>query len=140
MRALNLAKEIKTLELIKSANQTLSEVYETTGRNKEALASYKEYVAGRDSLLNAENTKKTVQTQMQYEFDKKESATKLEQEKRDAIATAESRKQKIIIYAVSAGLFLYLFWLLLYFAVCVLIKERIVLSVYKKKPLKNKKN
>jgi hypothetical protein len=50
--------------------------------------------------------KKTVQQSMQYEFDKKEASTKLEQEKRDAVATAEKRKQKIIIYAVSSGLLL----------------------------------
>ena len=43
---------------------------------------------------------------MNYEFDKKEQATKLEQEKKDVIATEEKQKQKIIIVSVSSGLIL----------------------------------
>jgi len=66
-----------------------------------ALANYKKYIACGDSLLNEETTKKTVQTEMQYEFDKKEAAAKLEQEKKEAIAQAEKKKQRIILLAVS---------------------------------------
>ncbi|MBA3664895.1 MAG: tetratricopeptide repeat protein [Bacteroidetes bacterium] len=107
-KALGLAKEIGHLEIIKEASQALCAIYASTGRHKEALEYYKAYITARDSLVNEENTKKTVQQSMQYEFDKKESATKLEQEKKDAIADAESRKQKIVIAAISIGLLLVL--------------------------------
>jgi tetratricopeptide (TPR) repeat protein len=107
-RALSLAEEIGDLDGIKEWNKNLSEVYNAKGDWKTALVHYKNYINARDSIFNDENTKKTVQTQMQYEFDKKESATKLEQDKRDAVAAAESRKQKIIIYAVTFGLLLIL--------------------------------
>jgi len=66
-----------------------------------ALVNYKKYIACGDSLLNEETTKKTVQAEMQYEFNKKEAAAKLEQEKKEAIAEAEKKKQKIILLAIS---------------------------------------
>jgi len=49
-----------------------------------------------DSLFNEENTKKITQLQMQYEFDKKEAATRAEQEKKDALAAEELRRQKVV--------------------------------------------
>ncbi len=108
IKALNLARQIGGLENVKEANEILSEVYENTGSHKRALETYKDYVMSRDSLLNKENTKKIVQTQMQYEFDKKEAVTKAEQDKKDALTAQEKQKQKIITYSVSAGLFLVL--------------------------------
>ncbi len=71
IRALVLIKETEDLENSKEANKWLSEVYAATNRHKEALASYKAYSIAKDSLLNEENTKKIVQMQMKYEFDKK---------------------------------------------------------------------
>lgn len=104
MKGLKLSEEIGGWEGIRDVNYHLSELYSKTGKAKLAYEYYKNYVLAKDSLVNEENTKKTVQQQMQYEFDKKEAAAKLEQEKRDAIALAENRKQKIIIAAVSSGL------------------------------------
>ena len=43
---------------------------------------------------------------MNYQFDKKEAADKVEQEKKAAIAYAESKKQKIIIFSVCGILLL----------------------------------
>lgn len=106
IKGLALAKEIEELEAVRSGYQNLSKVYEAKGDARTALEYYKNYIIMRDSLVNEENTKKNVQLQMQYEFDKKEASTRSEQEKRDAITAAESRKQKIIIAAVSAGLLL----------------------------------
>ncbi|MGZ3863187.1 MAG: tetratricopeptide repeat protein [Bacteroidia bacterium] len=103
---LALAKEIEELEAVRNGYEVLSKVYEADGNPQKSLEYYKNYILMRDSLLNEDNTKKNVQLQMQYEFDKKEAATRLEQEKRDAIAGEESRKQKIIITAVSVGLLL----------------------------------
>ncbi|MEK6615673.1 MAG: SpoIIE family protein phosphatase, partial [Bacteroidota bacterium] len=41
---------------------------------------------------------------MQYEFDKKESLTKAEQEKKDAVRKEEDRREKVIRYSVIGGL------------------------------------
>ena len=78
-----------------------SELDSLRGNFKSALDHYKMYVACNDSLVNEETTKKTVQAEMQYEFDKKEAAAKLEQEKKDAVAAADARRQRIILFTIS---------------------------------------
>ena len=82
-RGLALAKEIRELESIKIANEYLSDIYLNSGRYEQSLESYKASIAVRDSLINKENTKKIVQIQMQYGFDKKQDSLKLESEKKD---------------------------------------------------------
>ena len=77
-----LAKEIGDLEKLKEINLYLSTTCEETGRHKQALAYFKNFIVLRDSLFNEENTKKTVRLEMNYEFDKKEASEKLEQEKK----------------------------------------------------------
>jgi LytS/YehU family sensor histidine kinase len=62
------------------------------------------YTVYSDSLINEENTKKTVQSQMQYEFDKKEAITKSEQDKKDAVATAEIKRQTLIKNSILGGI------------------------------------
>ena len=59
-----------------------------------------------DSLFNEENSKKILRSEMNFEFEKKEHAAKLEQAKKDVIAKEEKQKQKIIIISVSSGLVL----------------------------------
>ena len=93
---------------MRDAYNNLSALDSATGNYKSALNNYKYYILYRDSLINEENTKKTVQQTMQYEFDKKESETKAEQDKRDVIANEEKQKQKIVIASVSLGLVLVL--------------------------------
>jgi adenylate cyclase len=92
--ALSLSKEIGALEIIKESNRNLSELLMARGNFKQAFEHFKLYITARDSLVNKENTRKIVQQQMQYEFDKKEAAAKAEQEKKDAIAQKELQKQK----------------------------------------------
>ena len=74
--------------------------------------NYKIFINYRDSLLNKENLKKTVQIQMQYEFDKKEALAKAGQEKKDALALKELQKQKLIknFFIGAIGLVLVLFF------------------------------
>ena len=55
------------------------------GDNKGALESYKNYALFKDSVFNMEKDKKLTETAMRYEFDKKEAATKAEQEKKDIL-------------------------------------------------------
>jgi serine phosphatase RsbU (regulator of sigma subunit) len=105
---LDLSKEINELERIKQAYGALSDLYVKTGNSKEALANYKFFISYKDSLINEENTKKTTRIEMNYEFDKKEAANKLEQEKKEEISVAERKKQQIIIWSVCAILILVL--------------------------------
>jgi len=91
-----LAKKTGSLDDLTAAYLVLSQAYEMTGKEKLALLNYKKYISSRDSLLNMENTRKSMQQQMQYTYDKKESQIRSEQEKKDV-------RQRMIRYALSAG-------------------------------------
>jgi serine phosphatase RsbU (regulator of sigma subunit)/Tfp pilus assembly protein PilF len=86
----------------------ISQLYDTIGRGKEALIHYKKAIAIKDTLFSQENKKQLVRKEMNYEFDKKEIAAKAQQDKKDAITLEEKRRQRVIIYSISAGLFLVL--------------------------------
>ena len=101
---------------IRDAYGQLAELDSIMGNFKDGLGDYKKYITYQDSLMNEANTKKIVSEQMQYEFDKKEAAAKLEQEKKDAITSADKRKQQIIIFSVSAGLLLVIVFSVLLFS------------------------
>lgn len=98
----SLAASIQSRFFLQEIYRNLSELDSLAGDARSGLAHYKLFIAYRDSLFNEENTKKTVQAQMQYEFDKKEAAARLEQEKKDAVAAAEKHRQRVVLYAISA--------------------------------------
>lgn len=100
-QSLKLSSEINSLDDVREAHENLAEVFEQRGQHQKALEHYKLFIQYRDSLLNEENTKKTVQLEMQYEFDKKEAAAKLEQEKKNAVAEADKKRQRVILLAIS---------------------------------------
>ena len=105
---LSLSKEIGAKDAIKDSYKNLAVLDSATAASpltplqkrgeywKDAYLHHKLFILYRDSLVNEENTKKTVQTKMQYEFDKKEIATKAEQDKKDIV-------QRNIRYAMIAG-------------------------------------
>ena len=103
---LQLSKELNYKQFIRESYYNVAELDSVQGNYKSAYENYKMYIIYNDSLLNEENTKKSVRIAMQYEFDKKETQAKAEQDKKDAVAAAESRKQRIILFSVIGGLLL----------------------------------
>ncbi|MEO6306066.1 MAG: tetratricopeptide repeat protein [Bacteroidia bacterium] len=106
LAGLEIANHIGALSDAREANKILSRVNTQLGKHKEALAYFKAFIAIKDSLVNEENTKNAVRTELNFVFEKKEAATKLEQEKKEAIAASESKKQQIIIWAICGILIL----------------------------------
>lgn len=100
-KALGMAKDIGSLIEMKECYSDLAILDSARGNYKGALDWYKLFITTRDSLVNEENTKKTVRLEMTHEFEKKENEARLEQEKKDALAAAEKRKQRIILLAIS---------------------------------------
>ncbi len=89
----------KSLESIREKSNYYENIVKydsASGHWKDAFEHYKLFILSRDSLYNEENTKKMVQTRMQYEFDKKEAAAKAEQEKKDAEVMQELEQQKLM--------------------------------------------
>jgi signal transduction histidine kinase len=128
-KGLSVAKEIGNINNIKDCYLSLSHFDSLRANWKSSLENYKMYIKYRDSLLNKETTKKTIHIQMQYEFDKKESLAKAEQEKKDAIAMKELQKQKLIRNGLVGG-----FVLLLIFAVIIsiILRQREKIKLIKK--------
>ena len=104
--ALLLSKLINDKDRIRGSYKCRVELDSIENNFADAYKDEKIYIAYRDSLYNEDNTKKLVQSQMQYDFDKKQTQEKAEQDKKDAIAQADKRKQQIITGAVGLGLLL----------------------------------
>lgn len=95
-KGLSLSKNLKSMEEIKFSYNNLAELDSAKGNFKGALEYYKLFIAARDSLINIDNTKKTVAMQMNYDFEKKQDSIKAEQLIKDAIAQKEIQKQKLV--------------------------------------------
>ena len=107
-----LSKEIGHIENVKNAYGALTELDSTKGNFKEAYENHKLYIIYRDSLDNEATRKKTIQSQMTYDFEKKEAVAdaehKKELENQNSLAEEKSRKQKVVLAFVGGGLFLVL--------------------------------
>jgi tetratricopeptide (TPR) repeat protein len=107
---LNLSKEIGAKEWIRNSYDGLAQVDSITGNFKSQVANYKLYILYRDSLDNEETRKKTIQSQMTYDFEKKEAVAaaehKSELKNQAKIAEEKNRKQKLVTYFVIGGLLL----------------------------------
>jgi tetratricopeptide (TPR) repeat protein len=104
LKAVELSEKIGSPAALKEWKYYLSEVYSEKGDYMKAFKYYTEHVNIKDSLVNTENTRKLVQSQMQYDFDKKQSLAKAEQEKIDLQNETERRKQELLIIFISCGL------------------------------------
>ncbi len=80
LRAISLATKTGLMRQMSTSCFNISELYTNKGDYKKALEYYKQYTIAKDSMFNEDNLKKTVQLQMQYDFDKKEALAKLTQE------------------------------------------------------------
>lgn len=103
---LSLSKEIEFRDAIKESYGCLAELDSMEAKGMEAFLHYKMYTVYKDSLINEENIKETERAKNQYEFDKKETVLKEQQEKERVVNEEKSRKQKIITWSVALGLFL----------------------------------
>lgn len=61
----------------------LSELYSKTNKDKLAIVHFKKAVALKDTIFNQEKDKEITRKEMNYEFDKKEAASKAEQDKKE---------------------------------------------------------
>lgn len=99
--ALVISKEIGNLDDLKDTYFYLQVNDSAVGNYKSAYEHYKLFTSTRDSLLNEENIRSSEQARMNYEFDKKESLAKAEQERKDGLVAAEQKRQKMILFSVS---------------------------------------
>jgi signal transduction histidine kinase len=95
--SLKLGTQTNNKSLLSDSYYKLSTINNALGNYKGAYENYGMFVTYRDSIFNEETARKTLQTQMQYEFDKKDAITKAEQNKKDADAKRIKNQQYFII-------------------------------------------
>lgn len=132
-QGIEIASEIRFNEILKLSYEGKSKTYSESGDYNKAFENYKLFILYRDSLKNEENTKKVVQSQMQYEFDKKVTAAKARQEKKDALVKAEKERQQIILILVCGALTLVvLFSVFVFRSLRKTKKQKLVIEAQKK--------
>lgn len=118
MKALQLSKETGNIQRISSAYSNLGILDSTIGNYKGAYRHYQQSIIYRDSLVNEETKQKTLQSSMQYDFDKKEAATKAENDRIVLELESENKlqKQKQTFMILFIVVFVLLMLVLLFFA------------------------
>lgn len=112
IKARDLSQKIGYKDCLKDTYLGLTSLDSAVGNYKGAYENHKQYILFRDSLDNEETRKKTIQTQMTFDFEKKEAIAQAEHKKelenQELLADEKSRKQKIILAFVVGGLLLVL--------------------------------
>jgi tetratricopeptide (TPR) repeat protein len=98
------AMEINAQEEIRAGSEKLSELYRLMGHHEEALIYYKLSIRTRDSLFNQENTKKSIQSEMQFEYEKKVVADSLKAAEEKRVSALELKQERTQKYALYGGL------------------------------------
>ena len=91
--AVVLAKERGNLPYLYRAYQTRSQIQDALGEPQAALGSYKDFITTKDLVINQQNTNQIAVAILQYEFDKKETAFKFEQQL-SAVQLQQQKQQR----------------------------------------------
>ena len=104
--------EMGAKEELMEAYKDLTEIDSLKKNYKGAYENHKLYILYRDSLDNEETRKQTIQSQMNYDFEKKEAIADVEHKKelenQNVLAEEKSRKQKVVLSFVLGSLVLVL--------------------------------
>ncbi|HEX8515955.1 MAG TPA: tetratricopeptide repeat protein [Bacteroidia bacterium] len=105
LEAVGVADSVGILEEKMKYELELSELYELTGEFGKSLLHYRSYAAAKDSLFSEEKEKELTRHELNYEFDKRSAAFKAEEEKKEAVAQTEKKRQKILFLMLTAVAF-----------------------------------
>lgn len=108
LKSLPLSEALNSKESLKYTYSLLNQLEEKLGNAAAAYDYYKKFIVYRDSIENTDNARAQTELELQYQFDKEKEITRLEQEKKN-------EQFRLIIYAVSGGLILIIFFSMLLF-------------------------
>ena len=89
---LEISKKMKAKQMAGEALRALSDIYEQNQAYTKAYNTYKEYIAIRDSIRGDETQKQITRKEIEYEFDKKETELKYQQQ----LTADQLEKQKLL--------------------------------------------
>lgn len=94
--ALALAKVSGSKDDLKTIYSVYSDIEDRAGDYKAALRDFRLFFIYRDSEINEANLQKTVQTEMNFNFEHKQDSVKAVQDRKDIIAEQDRKKQVIV--------------------------------------------
>ena len=97
-KALQLAKEIGVLEQVVVAEKLMSAIYDQQNNNEQSLLHFKLYSQAKDSLTNAETIRKSVESAMNFEFEKREVIQKEELQKKELLLQEQAKQNKLQLF------------------------------------------
>ena len=102
-KALQLSKEIGVLEQTVVTEKLLSAIYDQQNNDAQSLLHFKLYSQAKDSLTNVETIRKSVESAMNFEFEKREVIQKEELQKKELLLQQQAKQNKLQL--LFAGLF-----------------------------------
>ncbi len=134
LKSLKIANKLELLEIQKDLHEQLSKIYATTKSYKKAYENYILYKELNDSIFNEDYLKKISSLEYQYKFEKEKQVIELKQQKKDAVYTAEVKRQKIVSRSFIVGFILMLVIVALIFRILMVKrKSHKILSKQKEK-------
>jgi tetratricopeptide (TPR) repeat protein len=103
LQSLAIARQLQSAEWQSGAWESLYTVYEKRAEYAKALNAYKQYIVFRDSISNDEKRSAMSKKEMQFDFERKEAATKADNDRKAAIAQAEISRQGLIRKGMVGG-------------------------------------
>ena len=103
LESLQIGRQIHSAEWQANAWESLYKVYEKQHRYDKALDAYQQFVLFRDSVSNEEKRSVMTRKEMAFDFERKETATKAEHDKQQALALVEIHRQQLIKKGILAG-------------------------------------
>lgn len=96
-KALKLAEEIGQKSLISEIYYNITLADSALGNFEDAFQNHKQHIIYRDSLVNEENEKKSLQASMDYEYEKKEAVIQAELETKNLELKSKNFQRNIAI-------------------------------------------
>lgn len=97
-KALNIANEVKYLELQKDCYGLLSDIYAATGAFNQAYLNHVQYKSFSDSLFNEKNVREITTLENSYKYDKERQKSELEKASQEL--KIKSQKQVILFLLI----------------------------------------
>lgn len=97
-KALNIANEVKYLELQKDCYGLLSDIYAATGAFNQAYLNHVQYKSFSDSLFNEKNVREITTLENSYKYDKERQKSELEKASQEL--KIKSQKQVILLLLI----------------------------------------
>lgn len=101
--SITIDSSIGELNNLRQFEEGLSKLYDTTGRYKPSLIWYKKAMIIKDSLFNIDKDKALTRKELTYQYEKKEASEKAKQDKKEAVAEQDKKRQILLRNAFMAG-------------------------------------